>query len=255
MMKRLAAALAMLLALGGSASAQICGALPFVFSNGTLADATQVNADFNALLNCANNLLAPIASPTFTGTLTSNGPSVFESTTTFNAVMDLANNVAFQGQNVAGNAYYQLAYVNPSNELIFGDAMTVAPSTGVVSFNSNILPGSGDGTGNVGQIDQRWGNIYTYTLNFNNGTHGMGISATGVGDNPMTFQHDSNTIMTLGTTGVLTLTAAPVFASSATGAATQTFTNAPCATSLTTEQWVPVSITGQTGTWYVPACH
>lgn len=40
---------------------------------------------------------------------------------------------------------------------------------------------------------------------------------------------------------------------SSTGAGTQTFMNSPCST-LTTERWMPVQITGQTGTWYVPAC-
>jgi hypothetical protein len=40
---------------------------------------------------------------------------------------------------------------------------------------------------------------------------------------------------------------------STTGAGTQTFTNSPC-TGLTTEQWVSVTIAGQTGTWFVPAC-
>lgn len=53
--------------------------------------------------------------------------------------------------------------------------------------------------------------------------------------------------------GGLTLAAAITLASSTTGAGTETFTNSPC-TGLTTEQWVPVKITGQTGTWYVPAC-
>ena len=41
--------------------------------------------------------------------------------------------------------------------------------------------------------------------------------------------------------------------SSTTGAATQTFTNSPC-TGNTTAQWLPVQITGQTGTWFVAAC-
>lgn len=43
------------------------------------------------------------------------------------------------------------------------------------------------------------------------------------------------------------------FSTSSTGASTQTFTNSPC-TGTTTEKWIPVSITGQTGTWFVPAC-
>lgn len=45
------------------------------------------------------------------------------------------------------------------------------------------------------------------------------------------------------------------FRTSSTGASTQTFTNTPCSTSLTTAQWIPVEITGQSGTWFIPACH
>lgn len=48
-------------------------------------------------------------------------------------------------------------------------------------------------------------------------------------------------------------TALPQWPSSSTGAGTETFTNSPC-TGLTTEQWIPVQVTGQTGTWFVPAC-
>lgn len=42
-------------------------------------------------------------------------------------------------------------------------------------------------------------------------------------------------------------------ASSTTGTGAQTFTNSPC-TGLMTERWVPIGITGQSGTWYMPAC-
>ena len=55
------------------------------------------------------------------------------------------------------------------------------------------------------------------------------------------------------TSGSLLLTGAETFASSTTGAGSQTFTNSPC-TGLTTEQWIPVGITGKTGTYYVAAC-
>jgi hypothetical protein len=48
-------------------------------------------------------------------------------------------------------------------------------------------------------------------------------------------------------------TALPQWPSSTTGAGTQTFLNSPC-TGLTTEQWIPVQITGQTGPWYIAAC-
>lgn len=50
-----------------------------------------------------------------------------------------------------------------------------------------------------------------------------------------------------------TLTVPVAFASSTTGASVQTFTNSPCGT-LTTERWIPITITGQTGTWNIPAC-
>lgn len=57
----------------------------------------------------------------------------------------------------------------------------------------------------------------------------------------------------LAVTGVLALSAQPKFASSSSGAGAQTFTNSPC-TGLASERWIPVSITGQSGTWFVPAC-
>jgi hypothetical protein len=47
--------------------------------------------------------------------------------------------------------------------------------------------------------------------------------------------------------------AGPYPAPTTTGTGTQTFTNSPC-TTLTTEDWVPVTLTGKTGTWYIPAC-
>ncbi len=45
----------------------------------------------------------------------------------------------------------------------------------------------------------------------------------------------------------------PKFRTSSTGVGAQTFTNSPC-TGLTTEQWLSVEISGQSGTWFVPAC-
>lgn len=57
--------------------------------------------------------------------------------------------------------------------------------------------------------------------------------------------------LTLG--GAIVLAGQPTFASSTTGVGTQTFTNSPCV-GLTTAQWIPVTITGQTGTWNIPAC-
>lgn len=55
------------------------------------------------------------------------------------------------------------------------------------------------------------------------------------------------------TTSNITLSEPLKFAASSTGASTQTFTNSPCS-GLTTARWISVQITGQTGTWFVPAC-
>lgn len=49
-----------------------CSPHPYTLTNGTTADASQVMADFNNLLNCSNNNLAPITNPTFSGTLSIN---------------------------------------------------------------------------------------------------------------------------------------------------------------------------------------
>src|SRR5258706_5009988 len=49
------------------ANATNCGAFPNALANGTTADASQVMANFNSIRDCANNNLAPIASPSFTG--------------------------------------------------------------------------------------------------------------------------------------------------------------------------------------------
>lgn len=67
-MKKLLGILAAALFWASGAAAQTCGSLPYVFVNGAIADATQVNANFAALLNCVNTAVAPINSPTFTGT-------------------------------------------------------------------------------------------------------------------------------------------------------------------------------------------
>lgn len=49
------------------ASAATCSGNPHTLTNGTTADADQVMDNFNNLLNCANNNLAPLANPSFSG--------------------------------------------------------------------------------------------------------------------------------------------------------------------------------------------
>lgn len=57
----------------------------------------------------------------------------------------------------------------------------------------------------------------------------------------------------IATTAQVQAAIASQYASSTTGAGVQTMTNSPC-TGLTVGQWIPISITGQTGTWYLFAC-
>ena len=55
-MKRIILALAILVGgLGAASAAPICGSVPYTFINGTIADATQVNANFVGLLGCINS--------------------------------------------------------------------------------------------------------------------------------------------------------------------------------------------------------
>jgi len=62
----------------GATQASPCAPYPNNLTNGTTADATQVMADFNSILNCANSSLTPNASPTITGitTIVSSGLAV-----------------------------------------------------------------------------------------------------------------------------------------------------------------------------------
>jgi microcystin-dependent protein len=60
--------------LPAAAMAANCASYPNTLTNNTIADANQVMGNFNAILNCANNNLAPLANPTFTGTVTLTTP-------------------------------------------------------------------------------------------------------------------------------------------------------------------------------------
>lgn len=68
-MRKIIGALAVWLALCGAALAQTCPSLPFTFTANTVIHSAQVNSNFTSLLNCQNSLLAPLASPVFTGTV------------------------------------------------------------------------------------------------------------------------------------------------------------------------------------------
>ena len=101
-----------------------------------------------------------------------------------------------------------------------------------------------------------WGRIIFG--NTASGTIQLSAPASGaLGSSTLTMPAVTDTLAVLGAaqtfTGALTFSGGITLASSTTGAATQTFTNSPC-TGLTAEKWVPITIVGQTGTFYVPAC-
>jgi hypothetical protein len=85
------------------------------------------------------------------------------------------------------------------------------------------------------------------TLNLTWALANSGSPSLGIGTGSATAINIGNSGSTTTFAGTLKL------ASSTTGSGIQTFTNSPC-TGLTTEKWVPVQISGQSGTWYVPAC-
>ena len=67
MIRKILALAVMLSFFASAAVAQTCSTLPNNLTNGTTADATQVMANFNSILTCANTNLAPLANPHFTG--------------------------------------------------------------------------------------------------------------------------------------------------------------------------------------------
>ncbi|MBA3810571.1 MAG: tail fiber domain-containing protein [Caulobacteraceae bacterium] len=75
MLKWLAAGACACLLMPGGANALTCPAYPNILTNGSTADANQVMADFNSILACADNNLAPNASPHLTGNVTIAAPS------------------------------------------------------------------------------------------------------------------------------------------------------------------------------------
>lgn len=98
MLKLFASACAVSMALSGAAYAANCSNHPYTLTNGTNADANQVMADFNNLLNCGNNNLAPLASPALTGAVT------IGSTTGGAESLDIA------GTQVLGNSTERLSF-------------------------------------------------------------------------------------------------------------------------------------------------
>lgn len=77
-MKRILCALVMVMLAGGQAWANSCPSYTYTFSNGTTADAGQVNSNFSTIMNCASFFVGGTTSGTATAqTLASVSPNVF----------------------------------------------------------------------------------------------------------------------------------------------------------------------------------
>lgn len=68
-LKRFSLLAALLLAAGGARAQSTCSAYPYILANNTVADATQVMADFNNILNCVQGFMA--------NGFTTTGPIIF----------------------------------------------------------------------------------------------------------------------------------------------------------------------------------
>lgn len=197
---------------------------------------------------------APLASPTFTGVVSvaagsAGTPSlaVGNATTGLFSVSTTGFGISVNGTQVidygiTAGGIWQIAgtSVRISNGLtVQGGGVAIATNTSTSAGLYNrvasgtaptVLPNQT--ASNAGLSASSAGNT---TIVASNGTGGSGINVLDAAYNLVTVSQPIK------------------FASSTTGVGLQTFTNSPCVT-LSTEQYIPVQITGQTGTWYVAAC-
>jgi hypothetical protein len=176
MIREIAGPLIALLLLSGTAEAQTCGALPNNLQNNTTADATQVMANFNALLGCINNLLTFPNTPQGRLTLTSNTPvmsgDVTAATTIYytpyvGSFVPIYNGTQFlptsfaqlsaatvAGNQQAGGVYDLFVFANSGAATLgFGPAWT-----------STTGRGTGAGTTQLQQLQGLWTNANIITL-------------------------------------------------------------------------------------------
>ncbi len=131
----------------------------------------------------------------------------------------LTRNAAAVLQHGAADAASPVAQTIRFQSVVAGNANTAAANA---TFQGSLSNGSGAG----GDII-----VKTTASSASSGAQNTGVEA-------VRFTGGTNNVK---------------FRASTTGAGIATFTNSPC-TILTTEQWIPVEITGQTGTWYLAAC-
>jgi hypothetical protein len=143
--KKYIAALALLLLGAGTAHAANCDALPNTLTNGQTADASQVMANFNTLMSCADNNLLAIANSlseiasggssaqrTARTNLGFTGPGIvigsaggsYTSPTTANTNILLYDNSATNwagiGSDVSGRTYFVTEVTAPAARLVIG---------------------------------------------------------------------------------------------------------------------------------------
>ena len=134
------------------------------------------------------------------------------------------------------------------------------PGVGLVSPADNTIEQLNGATGQLLMVDNTWTNgtsweagVFDWRTVANTLLIGTERGSVGGSARAVELVTGGVAALTIDATQVATFAEPFKVASSTTGAGTQTFINSPC-TGMTTEQWVPVGITGQTGTWYVPAC-
>ena len=174
-------------------------------------------------------------------------------------------------------AYYstsasQLVLCNGGKQFTFGSGGQFFFDSGGAAINSTDFGAFNGGNNAVSSFTFKNGNsggsaastIYlanstsnteaSFTLNGGGNSSGNGVNSLTINNaGGLWLQGGGTNGLEINTSGTPIFLAQPTMASSTTGAGAQTFTNSPCA-GLTTEKWIPVSITGQSGTWYVPAC-
>jgi hypothetical protein len=151
-MKRLLCAIggALLLAFAAfaaPASATTCSAFPYTLTDGTTADASQVMADFNNLLNCLNLDVAPLASPTFTGTATIPTLNVTGASTLTGAVSAPGGVTGNLTGAVTGNASTASQWATTRTESLNGDVSGSASVNGSGNWTVTATIGAGAVTG------------------------------------------------------------------------------------------------------------
>ena len=147
-----------LLCAAAPAHATICPSVPYTFSNGAVADATQVNADFTTILSCINANVAKsginsdITSLTALTTLFASGLGAFGSLTssgdvTLSGTGELQLPVGTTGQRsgspAAGMVRVNTTTGNPEGYGLYGDTSWQnigVPSHAVMAFNLASCP-------------------------------------------------------------------------------------------------------------------